>query len=284
MSYPHHLAGADAPPPTQPTAREVAAARSRALDAAVARMGQPRSARPARLAGCLEVFRAEANAANPGRDRASDGWIGDEAHAARISKHNPDAAGVVRALDVDVDGLDLPAAFEKARAYVAASPSWLPFLRDGGCLILNRRITKADWSGWAVYTGTDPHTGHGHVETPDDPAAYDDRRPWLVFTDNPWPGQAPDVPAPAPAPVSPVDVRRLERGPNNYPDADPRHNLTAALQTRIRTRYPLYGKRLTSDGWFGAATETAVREFQRRSPGLAVDGVAGPATLGRLGL
>ena len=56
-----------------------------------------------RLAGSLVTLRNEINAAYPGRSKVSDGSIGDTSHSARVSDHNPDAGGVVRAIDVTQD-------------------------------------------------------------------------------------------------------------------------------------------------------------------------------------
>ena len=56
-----------------------------------------------RLARSLETLRAQINALSPNRSKASDGTIGDAAHSARTSDHNPDGGGVVRALDLTHD-------------------------------------------------------------------------------------------------------------------------------------------------------------------------------------
>jgi hypothetical protein len=54
------------------------------------------------------------------------------------------------------------------------------------------------------------------------------------------------------------------------------------VQRRLRSNYPSYAKGVVVDGVFGAKTEAAVKEFQRRSH-LASDGIVGPATWKALG-
>ena len=56
-----------------------------------------------RLVAAGVKLRAQVNARWPKRDKRSDGWIGDKAHQARKSDHNPDARGWVHALDIDAD-------------------------------------------------------------------------------------------------------------------------------------------------------------------------------------
>ena len=57
----------------------------------------------ARLVAAGVKLRDQVNKRFPSRDKASDGWIGDRAHQARKSDHNPDARGWVHALDIDAD-------------------------------------------------------------------------------------------------------------------------------------------------------------------------------------
>jgi hypothetical protein len=60
------------------------------------------------------------------------------------------------------------------------------------------------------------------------------------------------------------------------------NDLVRLLQARLNRDYPLYSN-LVVDGDYGPLTTAVVREFQRRA-GLQADGIAGPLTLGRLGL
>jgi hypothetical protein len=57
----------------------------------------------ARLVAAGVTLRAQVNKRWPTREKASDGWIGDRAHASRKSDHNPDGKGWVHALDIDAD-------------------------------------------------------------------------------------------------------------------------------------------------------------------------------------
>lgn len=110
-----------------------------------------------RLAISLVTLRNQLNAAYPNRSRASDGTIGDTAHAASASDHNPNAAGVVCAMDITHDpanGLDVHAL---ANHIIANRPADLKYV------ISNGRIA-GDWTGWrwASYAGSNPHDKHAH--------------------------------------------------------------------------------------------------------------------------
>lgn len=58
----------------------------------------------------------------------------------------------------------------------------------------------------------------------------------------------------------------------------------AELQRRLKFAYAEYAGDLEINGEYDSDTESAVREFQRRTRGLIVDGIVGPATAVALGL
>ena len=79
-----------------------------------------------------------------------------------------------------------------------------------------------------------------------------------------------------PVPVGGYTETLLHRG-----SAGPQ---VSELQRRLKAAYAAYAGGLVIDGVFGAETELAVREFQRRFGGLKVDGIVGPATAAALQL
>jgi hypothetical protein len=127
-----------------------------------------------RVARSLEVLRDQINAAYPQRNKASDGTIGDAAHAASVSDHNPDAGGVVRALDITHDpahGCDIDRLTDEL---VASRDPRISYL------IANGMITGPNYGWvWTRYDGADPHTNHFHLSVVADGRA-DDPRPWAV--------------------------------------------------------------------------------------------------------
>ena len=106
-----------------------------------------------RLAKSLVTLRTEIRAAHPG----TTVWDkGDAAHASRPSDHNPNAAGVVCAIDVLGDkGLNL---HNFSRHLVAKKHNCLKYV------IYNRQIaTRSNGWKWVAYNGSNPHSTHVHV-------------------------------------------------------------------------------------------------------------------------
>lgn len=134
-----------------------------------------------RVAYSLEQLGVEVHAISP---QTAVEYIGDEAHQAEASDHNPNAAGVVCAADIMQGfGLDLAAVAEQVRQRRNLDLKYV---------IYNRRIASAasnpSWS-WRTYTGSNPHTDHVHVSVgvgPDGQSVqpYDDRTPWGISGGN----------------------------------------------------------------------------------------------------
>lgn len=122
-----------------------------------------------RSAKSLAVLKDQLNFAYPNRNKESDGTIGDAAHAATVSQHNPNAAGVVTAFDITTDPQIKPA--DLAEKLCLDSRTWY--------VIYNRRIRYFGGS-WQKYSGSDPHTSHIHISTVQNQAAYDNENKWDI--------------------------------------------------------------------------------------------------------
>jgi hypothetical protein len=211
-----------------------------------------------RLADSLVVLRDQINNKAPHRSKASDGTIGDAAHRHRASRHNPNDAGVVCALDITDDpahGCPIHSIAEGVRA--RPHP-------DLAYIISNGRIAgrSTGWS-WHRYTGANPHTKHVHFGVGSGPdgeprQSYDDRTRWNLSPNG------------APAGPSGSGARRLKRGMKG---AD-----VKGLQKILIGAGHLAGP---ADGVFGPKTEAAVKRFQAQL-GLTADGIVGPATHGAI--
>jgi hypothetical protein len=129
------------------------------------------------LAPSLVELRAEINARWPKRSKASDGWLGDAAHAARKSEHNPDSRGVVHAIDITTAGIEKKTVL---RDLIGDSRVWY-VIHDG--VIWSR---THDWKA-LHYNGENPHHAHIHVSILLTRAAETKVSTWLAKVAKPKP-------------------------------------------------------------------------------------------------
>ena len=140
------------------------------------------------VARSLNTLRDEINRSAPNRNKAADGTIGDAAHSARTSDHNPCSHhGAVCARDITHDpagGFD---------SYKFAD--WLRARCQSGAekrvkyIISNKRIASGtinNWN-WRSYSGSNPHSRHVHVSVVHGPSAFDNPMTWGWGTTAPKP-------------------------------------------------------------------------------------------------
>lgn len=198
-----------------------------------------------RVAKSLIRLRDQINERFPGRGKSADGTIGDAAHRQRQSDHNPNAAGVVTALDVTHDPRRGPDTWVMAEHLRQRRDSRIKYV------ISNKRIFSATASPWIwrPYTGN-PHSHHLHISASAAAQHYDDARDWdLAWPEKPGAFEEPPL-------VRPV-LRLHSRG-------EAVRDLQQALE-------------ITVDGLFGPLTDAAVRAFQLEAQ-IVVDGIVGPVT------
>lgn len=219
------------------------------------------------LAPSLVALRSEINARWPGRNRSSDGAIGDTRHQASTNSHNPartprgpgvGTQGAVHALDITAAGVDVGQVLD---AVIGDPRVW--YVIHGG------RI----WSrttGWTGQVhGGDPHNTHIHVNLREDShaAAVDaetDTGRWFGRGGGSGRGTSAQTRSAGTVRLTTTSTRTLQR----------------ALIAR--------GYQIPSGptGWYGPETTAAVRSFQRAQgwSGSGADGLAGSETLRRLGV
>jgi len=111
-----------------------------------------------------QQLRLQVDDCYPDRDRTSDGWIGDARHSARPSDHNPDAAGIVRAIDIDRDLSGkakpdlMPDIADQIRLCAKSGDKRISYIIFDGKIA----SSKAAWR-WRTYDGINKHTHHAHI-------------------------------------------------------------------------------------------------------------------------
>ena len=106
----------------------------------------------------------------PKRDRKSDGWIGDSAHSARASDHNPDSRGIVHAIDIDENlGVGVMRNGRQARKLadelLLYARSGLPGADRLKYVVYENRIASGTYRStwWKWRPGSWGHEAHIHV-------------------------------------------------------------------------------------------------------------------------
>ena len=111
-----------------------------------------------------QQLREQVDDSYPDRDRRSDGWIGDVRHSARVSDHNPDEQGIVRAIDIDRDlaGVSkpdlMPDLADQIRLCAKSGDKRIAYVIFDGKIA----SPKKSWA-WRPYDGINKHNHHCHI-------------------------------------------------------------------------------------------------------------------------
>lgn len=120
------------------------------------------------VAPALLQWRKETDALWPERNKASDGFLGDAAHSARDSQHNPNDRGSVNACDTGIIGID---PYRLVNVAIKDSRTWY--------VIYNHTIwSRTNNFRPQKYNGVNGHEHHVHVSILTSVTAENDTRPW----------------------------------------------------------------------------------------------------------
>lgn len=208
------------------------------------------------IAPALKQMLAEVNKKWPGRSKASDGGIGNAAHSARSSDHNPNGRGSVNAYDVTIKGINEQTLIAQAKKH--------PSVRY---IIFNRRIMNRDIGNFAprYYSGANPHDKHVHISLYQSASAERRTRSWGLAKAKAVAGGG------SGGSSSPTYKTITGSTPlvKIYHKGEPVKRIQKAVGVK------------TVDGYFGPSTKNAVQVFQR-AHGLAADGMVGDKTWAKI--
>jgi peptidoglycan hydrolase-like protein with peptidoglycan-binding domain len=196
----------------------------------------------------------------PLRTKASDGSIGNLAHQATVSEHNPDPDGSVDAWDCDLNLLGSKTATGSAAEVRAMKELIAEFQKQpqAQLWIFQRHIANRDIGNWKVraYNGRSPHDEHCHFQS----RPTQERKPYAGDLDKVVPAinQKPSA--------AKLGSRVLKKG-----------------MTGADVAYIQRWLGLDDDGDFGDKTEAKVKAYQRMR-GITADGIVGPATWKQIGV
>lgn len=128
----------------------------------------------AKLCAAGVTLRDQVNKRWPSRDKASDGWIGDAAHAARDgwgtngkgSYHNQDPNGVVHAIDLDEDFLGKGRGEKVAKEFAEELAAYCRAGKDGGRIahiVYEGQVASATANDWHFRGSGFAHFHHIHI-------------------------------------------------------------------------------------------------------------------------
>jgi len=232
-----------------------------------------------RNALALDAIKRDADRVAPGRSHASDGTIGDPAHAASISDHNPAANGIVHAVDITNDpahGFDgwrwAQVVADRIRLGLETRVKYLVSNDGAKDVIFNPSVSLTWRQNGSV---KQEHRNHLHISIRYEVSAENDQRPIFVADSipQPHPVAPPSGTAGLAHAVATIGYKIgigpvLRRGAHGPAVVD--------LQFAIVCLFPTEAA-LKCDGDFGPATETAIRRVQKFAH-LTADGVVGPRT------
>ena len=205
----------------------------------------------------LVTLLAQVNKLAPNRSKDSDGWIGDTAHQATKSEHNPNKLGAVRAIDITHDPAHGFDSWEFADMLRLQADPRVYYIISNGRIAAPSIQNNA----WRAYNGKNPHDHHVHISVdPDNAKLYDDPKEWSLKIGD-WNKNKTTAPA---APSNPV----LKQGSKG----DWVKKLQILLKMPVKEQ----------DGDFGPKTKAAVVSFQK-TKGLVSDGIVGAYTWKALG-